>query len=75
MKIDDKIEYVKMGLIGVGITADNLTCEYIYELVNYINKTKEEAKLRDIVKLKLGLVNKYEALNERLKQLTKEENE
>jgi hypothetical protein len=59
MKIDERVNYMRISLGIIGIKVDNFTAELICELNDLMVKKKDSVTLRDIKKLEVNLTAKY----------------
>lgn len=71
MKIDEKINNMRMSLGMLGIPVDNMMAELICALNDLLNKKGNLVTLRDITKLQINIVAKYterEVINDQPEQ-------
>ena len=59
MKIDERVNYMRMTLGMIGIPIDNMTAEIVCELNDLLMKKKNSTTLRDITKIQTNIVAKY----------------
>lgn len=59
MKIDERVNYMRMTLGMLNIPIDNMTAEIICELNDLLMKKKNSTTLRDITKIQTNIVAKY----------------
>jgi hypothetical protein len=62
MKPTERVEYMKNALGLCGTIVDDFTAELICDINDYLKNSKGNGRFRDVMKIKLNLIAKYEAI-------------